>query len=169
MLGFRAPAFNSKEYFGFRVMNTILNGMGGRLFVELREKKSLAYSVYASYDSAEKAGVYQIYIGCAPAKVEEAKKGLIKVLGSMAETRVTREELERAKSYMIGLFHVGQQSNRAQQLALGRHEMVGKGPETLDKYETLIKLITAEDIQTLAKKYLATENYTSVLLSPQSF
>ncbi len=167
VLGFRAPSFRSKEYFGFRVMNTILNGMGGRLFVQLREKRSLAYSVYAAYDSAEKAGVYQIYIGCAPGKVEDAKRGLMEVLRSMAERKVTDEELERAKSYLIGLFQVGQQSNRAQLLAIGRHESIGEGPETLDRYERLIEKITADDVQELAKKYLMTDVFTTVLLSPQ--
>jgi zinc protease len=167
VLGFRAPSFRSNEYYAFRVMNTILNGMGGRLFVELREKKSLAYSVYAAYDSASLAGVYQFYIGCAPQKVKTAQDGLITVLRSMAQKKVTPEELKRAKSYLIGLFQVGQQSNRAQLLAIGRQEMIGEGPEALDRYANSIERITAEDVQKMAKKYLMTSNYTTVLLAPE--
>ena len=131
VLGFRAPTFKSDEFFAFRVLNTILSGMGGELFVQLREKKSLAYSVYGAHDSAEKAGVYQIYIGCAPSKVDEAKQGLLDVLQSVANRKISAEELQRAKSYMIGLFQVGQQSNRAQLFALGRHELIGFGISTI--------------------------------------
>jgi zinc protease len=167
VLGFRAPTFKSNEFYGFRVLNTILNGMGGELFVQLREKKSLAYSVYASHDAAEKAGVYQIYIGCAPPKVKEAKQGLLTVLQSVADRKVSNEELERAKSYMIGLFKVGQQSNRAQLFALGRHELIGFGVSALDHYDQLIRKVTAEEVQRLARKYLNTHKKTWVLLSPK--
>jgi zinc protease len=167
VLGFRAPTFKSNEFFAFRVLNTILSGMGGELFVQLREKKSLAYSVYGAHDAAEQAGVYQIYIGCAPAKVEVAKQGLLDVLQSVANRKVSEEELERAKSYMIGLFHVGQQSNRARLFALGRHELIGFGVSTLNNYEKLINQVTAEQVQQVAKKYLTVSEHTWVLLSPK--
>ncbi len=167
VLGFRAPTFRSDEFFAFRVLNTILSGMGGELFVQLREKRSLAYSVYGAHDSAEKAGVYQIYIGCAPSKVAEAKQGLLDVLQSVANRKISAEELQRAKSYMIGLFQVGQQSNRAQLFALGRHELIGFGISTIDRYAKLINVVTAEDVQRLAKKYLTTANHTWVLLTPK--
>ena len=167
VLGFRAPTFKSNEYFGFRVLNTILSGMGGELFVQLREKKSLAYSVYGAHDSAEKSGVYQIYIGCAPPKVKEAKEGLLVVLQSVADRKVSNEELERAKSYMIGLFQVGQQSNRAQLFTMGRYELIGFGLSAISNYEKLIRQVTAEEVQRLAKKYLTTPRKTWVLLSPK--
>jgi zinc protease len=167
VLGFRAPTFKSGEYFGFRVLNTLLNGMGGELFSQLREKKSLAYSVYATHDSAEKAGVYQIYIGCAPSKVKEAKQGLLDVLHSIAGRKVSEEELNRAKSYLVGLFQVGQQSNRAQLFALGRHELIGFGVSSIDNYEKLINEVTAEEVQRLAKKYLTSPKRTWVLLLPR--
>jgi zinc protease len=168
VLGFRAPTFRSEEYFGFRVLNTILNGMGGELFAELREKRSLAYSVYATHDSAEKAGVYQIYIGCAPAKVREAKQGLLDVLDSTANRKVSVEELQRAKSYLIGLFQVSQQSNRSQLFAMGRHELIGFGVSAIDNYAKLINQVTAEEVQRLAKKYLTAPQRTWVLLSPKN-
>jgi zinc protease len=167
VLGFRAPTFKSNEYFGFRVLNTILSGMGGELFVQLRDKKSLAYSVYGAHDSAEKSGVYQIYIGCAPPKVKEAKVGLLAVLQSVADRKVSNEELERAKSYMIGLFQVGQQSNRAQLFTMGRYELIGFGLSAISNYEKLIRQVTAEEVQRLAKKYLTTPRKTWVLLSPK--
>lgn len=155
------------QTFGFRVLNTILSGMGGELFIQLREKKSLAYSVYGAHDSAEKSGVYQIYIGCAPSKVKEAKEGLLTVLQSVANRKVSNEELERAKSYMIGLFQVGQQSNRAQLFTMGRYELIGFGLSAISNYEKLIRQVTAEEVQRLAKKYLTTQRKTWVLLSPE--
>ncbi|MGI9553827.1 MAG: M16 family metallopeptidase, partial [Thermodesulfobacteriota bacterium] len=45
ILGFQGPTIYDKDYYAFEVLNSILAGQGGRLFLELRDKKSLAYTV----------------------------------------------------------------------------------------------------------------------------
>jgi zinc protease len=165
VLGYRAPVFGSSEYFVFRVLNTILNGMGGRLFVELREKRSLAYSVYAAHDAGLLSGAYQIYIGCAPAKVAEAKRELLEVLAHFAENGVTSEELERAKTYMIGLYQVGLQSNRSQVHAYARYSLSGYGAGMVEKFPSAVKSITAAQVQKAVRKYLMTDDKTWVVLT----
>jgi zinc protease len=167
VLGFRAPSFKSPEYFTFRVLNTILNGMGGRLFVELREKKSLAYSVFAAHDAGLLAGIYQIYIGCAPAKVSEAKNELLKVLKKISDNRISPEELERAKTYMIGLYQVGLQSNRSQVHSYARYELMGYGAPWVEKFPKIVRKITRDQVQKAAKKYFETDKKTWVVLSPK--
>ena len=99
--------------------------------------------------------------------MKEAKEGLLTVLQSVADRKVSNEELERAKSYMIGLFQVGQQSNRAQLFTMGRYELIGFGLSAISNYEKLIRQVTAEEVQRLAKKYLTTPRKTWVLLSPK--
>ena len=165
VLGYRAPSFGSDEYFVFRVLNTILNGMGGRLFVELREKRSLAYSVYAAHDAGLLSGAYQIYIGCAPAKVVEAKRELLKVLAHFAKNGVTSEELERAKTYMIGLYQVGLQSNRSQVHSYARYTLSGHGSGTVEKFPSIIQSVTAAEVQKAVQKYLMTDDKTWVVLT----
>jgi zinc protease len=168
VLGFRAPVFGSKEYFVFRVMNTLLNGMGGRLFVELREKRSLAYSVYAAHDAGLLAGAYQIYIGCAPSKVNEAQRELLGLLSEFSKKKVSAAELQRAKTYMIGLYRMGLQSNRSQVHSYARYEVSGLGASMVEKFPQLIQKITAGDVQKAVKKYLQTDEKTWVLLTPKS-
>ena len=167
VLGFRAPLFGSREYFVFRVLNTLLNGMGGRLFLELREKRSLAYSVYAAHDAGLMAGAYQFYIGCAPAKIEEAKRELLKVLSDFAKEAVSPAELQRAKTYMIGLYRVGLQSNRSQVHSYARYAMSPYGAAAVDRFPGIIQKITAREVQAAVKKYLRTENHTWVELVPR--
>ncbi|HJT25517.1 MAG TPA: insulinase family protein, partial [bacterium] len=142
VVGFRAPSFNSAGYFSFRVLNTLLNGMGGKLFIELREKKSLAYSVFAAHDAGALAGIYQVYLGCAPPKAAEAKRELLKVLESFAQGKITEEELRRAKTYMIGLYEVGFQSNRSQVSSYARYELSGWGAPWVEKFPDLIRKVT---------------------------
>ena len=167
VLGFKAPAFHSKDYFPFRVLNTLLNGMGGRLFSELREKRSLAYSVFASHDAGKLGGIYQIYIGCAPEKIEQSKKEMIKVIHSVVAGSFSNIEIERAKTYMVGLYQVGLQSNRSQMHSYARYELTGFGAPWVERFPDLIHQITVQDIQRVANKYLDTESKTWVYLTPK--
>ncbi len=166
VLGFKAPAFHSNDYFPFRVLNTLLNGMGGRLFSELREKRSLAYSVFAAHDAGVLGGIYQIYIGCAPEKTEEAKKEMLKVIDSVIRGTFSKGEIDRAKTYMIGLYQVGLQANQSQVHSYARYQMLGFGALWVDKFPELIQRVTLRDIQKVAQKYLDTENKTWVYLTP---
>jgi len=166
VVGFKAPSFNSSGYFSFRVLNTLLNGMGGKLFIELREKKSLAYSVFAAHDAGALAGIYQIYLGCAPAKAQDAKRELLKVLNSFAQGKITETELQRAKTYMIGLYEVGFQSNRSQVSSYARYQMSGWGAAWVEKFPELIRKVTLKDVRQAAQKYLGASEKTWVLLTP---
>jgi zinc protease len=166
LLGIKAPAFDSKDYFTLRVLGSLLNGMGARLFVELREKRSLAYSVFSAHEALSRSGIYQAYIGCAPQKEAEAREGLLQVLRSLAEEKVSDRELDRAKTYISGLYQVGLQSNRSQMASMAKYEMSGPGAEWVTRYPELVGKVTAKDIQTAAKKLFQTDNLTWVVLGP---
>ena len=166
VLGFRAPRFDQDDYFIFRVLNTLLNGMGGRLFVELREKNSLAYSVFAAHEALEKAGIYQIYIGCAPEKQEMAKRELRQVLTRLTQETVSDEELSRAKTYMTGLYQLGLQANRAQAGSFARYELIGPGAEVVHQFPQRVGRVSAEQIKKAAQKYLKIDEANWVVLSP---
>ena len=56
MIGTYAPPMESDEQYAFHVMNSCLSGMGGRLFLELRDKKSLAYTVSSFYGPSQSMG-----------------------------------------------------------------------------------------------------------------
>jgi zinc protease len=168
VLGFPAPHFKHPDYFTFRVMNTLLNGMGGRLFVELREKNSLAYSVFAAHEALEKAGIYQVYIGCAPEKQEMAKRELQKALTRLAQDPITPEELSRAKTYMIGLYQVGSQANRSQMNMMTRYELSGPGAEAVEEFPKRVEAVTAAAVKKVAAKYLKLNLSNWVVLSPET-
>jgi zinc protease len=166
VLGMEAPAFHSPDYFPFRVLNTLLNGMGGRLFLELREKRSLAYSVYSAHDAGALGGICQIYIGCDPSKASNAREEMERVLFSLWRGKITPEELERAKTYMIGLFKMGFQSNRSQVLSYARNEMSGRGAEAVALVPGKIREVSLAEVRRVAERYLDTDRKTWVLLDP---
>jgi zinc protease len=167
VLGLKAPAFETKNYFALRVLGALLNGMGARLFVELREKHSLAYSVFAAHELLSRSGIFQAYIGCAPHKEKEARMKLLEVFHSLAKEKVSNEELVRAKTYISGLYQVGLQSNRSQMGSLARYEMSGPGAEWVSRYPDLVNKVTARDVQEVAKMLFLTNDRTWVVLGPK--
>jgi zinc protease len=166
VLGMRAPNYLSGDYIAFRVLNTLLGGMGGRLFAELRDQKSLAYSVHASHDAAIQSGIFQVYIGCAPSKVQAAKEGLVEVLRDFAQKLPSNADLERAKTYLIGLYQMNQQSNRSQVYSYGRYALSGLGLDIMDKLPARVKAVTAAQVQAVAQRYLLDPQRTWVEVGP---
>ncbi len=166
VLGMRAPNYLSEDYIAFRVLNTLLGGMGGRLFAELRDQKSLAYSVHASHDAAIQSGIFQVYIGCAPSKVKAAKEGLVEVLRDFAQKPPSSTDLERAKTYLTGLYQMNQQSNRSQVYSYGRYALSGLGLNIMDKLPVRVKAVTAVQVQAAAQRYLLDTNQTWVEIGP---
>ena len=67
----------SPEYPVLMLMNVILgaSGLSSRLFLELREKKGLAYTVRTSYETHKKSAVFSIYIGTEPSNIKTGYSG----------------------------------------------------------------------------------------------
>ena len=80
--GWIVPAIGSEDYPKLMLLNVILgaSGLSSRLFLELREKKGLAYTVRRSYENHKKAAVFSIYIGTEPSNIETSIAGLKKKL-----------------------------------------------------------------------------------------
>ncbi len=102
LTGGLGTTIHGEDRHAIQIMNTLLGGQSGRLFIELREKKSLAYTVSpVSFEGLER-GYIGTYIACSPSKREEALNGIRKVLTELAEKGPTDKEMERAKEYYLG-------------------------------------------------------------------
>src|SRR4029079_15383209 len=80
--------------FALGVLNNVLGGgMSSRLFQEIREKRGLAYSVYSYASQYSEAGLFGVYAGCAPGKVDEVLDLIRAELAAVAAGGVTPEEI----------------------------------------------------------------------------
>lgn len=102
VIGYPGLTVTDESRFTLQVIQSILAGQGGRLFIELRDKNSLAYSVSPLRMEGIDAGYFGAYIGCSPEKVEKALKMMKIEFQKLCETPVPAEELERAKKYLVG-------------------------------------------------------------------
>ncbi len=167
ILGYQAPSIYDEDQYAFEVMNTVLAGQGGRLFLELRDKKSLAYTVTSFQSPGLETGYFGVYIGTAPDKEEEALSGIKDQLKLLIEKGITDEELDRAKNYIVGTYEIGLQKNSSQAAKIVFDELYGIGWEEYNKYPQKIIAVTKEDVLRVAKKYIDLDTYTLTIVKPE--
>jgi zinc protease len=112
-LAFPAPPSTSSDRYAVRVIGALLSGMAGRLFDELRERRSLAYTVAALPWAAREAGAMLCYIATSPEREAEAREAMLAELRRLSDDPPTEAELTRARNYTAGTVEIGKQSGRS--------------------------------------------------------
>jgi zinc protease len=172
MLGYLAPAMPSdfsadseaaQDYAALKLLNTYLgSGLSSRLFVELREKRGLAYEVSAFYPTRLDRSHFVAYMGTAPDNTQTALDGLKAEVDRVVQQPLSEMELETAKNKMLGQYALGKQTNAQLAQMFGWYEAVGLGVEFDRQFPEQIAGITAEMMQTAAARHFG-QPYVSVL------
>ncbi len=98
MMGFPTGSYRDEHFYTSNVLAQILGGgMSSRLFQEIREKRGLVYTVYASTYEFMDAGTLLVYAGTGEKEVKELMPVLCDELVKMAD-HLSDEEIERAKT-----------------------------------------------------------------------
>ena len=166
MIGTYAPSLESNDQYAFQVMNSCLSGMGGRLFVELRDKKSLAYTVSSFYSPAPSIGHFGVYIGCSPEKKDESIDAINLEISNLVSNGVTKSEIERAKNYLIGRNDISLQRNSAINTRISQGTFFGLGPEEPFEFSSKIRSVSLDEVNHVILKYLKNSNKVIVAFQP---
>jgi predicted Zn-dependent peptidase len=165
ILGYPAPPVSSPDYPAMKLLNAILGGgMSSRLFSELRDKRGLAYSTGSFYPSRAEDSHLVTYIIALPENAETAQQGILEIIKDIQENGVPEDELERAKSYVIGNYRIDHETAERRAWYLGWYETLGVGYQMDAQYPELIQAVTSDDIKRVAQKYL--QNYVLSVLGP---
>lgn len=167
IIGFLGPDLHNPDRFALKLLNSCLSGQGGRLFLELRDKQSLAYTVAPLHSENPDAGMFGVYIGCSPEKLPIAIHGIRKELEKTLDKAMSAKELARAKQYWIGRFELEMQRFSSQSMIFGLDEAYGLGYDYSLKIADKIKSITAEEIRQTAEKYLQLDKATLSIVHNQ--
>jgi predicted Zn-dependent peptidase len=98
-------------YYAAKVANGVLSGgMFGRLFIEVREKRGLCYSVFARHSASKHHGTTLVYAGTTPERAHETLEVIVRELRSVKGT-VTEEELARSKANLKASLIIGEESS----------------------------------------------------------
>lgn len=163
--GWIVPSFNSEEYASFVLLNIILgaSGLSSRLFLELRDKKGLAYVVRSSYETLSLCGNFSIYIATEPKNIEVSMDGFKEEIDKIKTVPVGEEELENAKNNIIGKWAFTQETNSQQACLYAHYGVLGAGFDFNDRAKELIKNVTVKQVQKCAEKYFTDDFVLSVL------
>ena len=154
LIGFLGPDIKNEDRFPLKLLHSCLAGQGGRLFLELRDRQSLAYSVAPLQSDNPESGMFGVYIGCSPEKLPVAIHGIRKELERVIENPISQKELSRAKQYWLGRIALDMQRFSSQAMMFGLDEMYGLGFDFSSKLADKVKAISSEDIRKTAEKYL---------------
>jgi zinc protease len=162
VIGFLGTTLKDEDRFVLEVLDTVLSGQSGRLFVDLRDKQSLAYSLSSFSFFGLDTGSFGIYIGTSPEKKEQAIEGVWRALKKIRREKVTEEELERAKNILISHYILALQTHSAQALELGLNEVYDLGQDYGNRYIKAIHEVDAAKVLEAARKYIRPEAYVMV-------
>ena len=150
--------YKRQDYPVARLTDAILGGsMASRLFIELREKRSLAYQVSSLYADQLDGSFLAGYIVTDPARADEAAAGLATEFARLITEPVSPDELASARRYLKGHHLIGAETNGAQASRLGVYEAHGLGQDFGDRWLAAIEAVTPEAIQALARRWFDRE------------
>lgn len=168
--GWNAADVSNDDFSTLSILNSILgsSGLSSRLFVELRDKKGLAYTVRSSYEPLKHSGVFSVYIATAPNNIRTCLDGFNVEIKKLQDELVSEKELEDAKSNYLGKRAFFHETNSQQAHYLGYYDIIGLGAEYDEKIKDKIKKVTAQDIREAANRYLSRSSIISIL-APEKY
>lgn len=165
LMGSLAPGVPDADYAAVKVLGTVLGGgLAGRLFVELRDRQALAYTVSAFFDPVRGPGAFVVYMGTAPENAARAEQALAREIERIRAERVSDAELRRAKAYLLGTFAMDRRTNARQAFYLAFFEVLGVGYDFPVRYRAAVEAVTADDLLRVARAYL--HPLTTVVVEP---
>jgi zinc protease len=168
VIGFRGASFDSPDRFALELLAQVLSGQGGRLFVEIREKRALAYRVSAFSMEGIDPGYFAVYVATSPENLDEALAAIRAELRSVVEKGVSPEELARAQRYLVGTHAIGLQRKSAIAAALAFHEAYGQGWKAYRQYNDSVMKVKAQDVARVARKYLDPQREVAAVVRPSA-
>lgn len=168
--GWIFPDIYSPDYPVIILLNTILgsSGLSSRLFLELREKQGLAYTVRSIFEPYMLGGSFTVYIATEPKNINVSIEGFDKEINKIMTELISEEELENAKNNAIGKRQFYRETNLLEASLNCYYELLNVGFEFEEKLINSIKSVTKEQIIETAKKYFSKENALCVL-APEKY
>jgi zinc protease len=167
-LAFRIVSFDDPDRYPLEVLNNLLAGQGGRLFVELRDRRSLAYIVTSFMRPGVDPGMFAFYIACDVSKTDTAIQGLFDEIGKVRSEEIQEDEVRSAKENIIGNHLIALQSTWSRAESRSLNELYGLGYDYHLKFVERISEVTPEQVKSVAEKYLDPEKVAIVKILPSS-
>jgi zinc protease len=153
-VAFLAPGLGHPDQAPLEILSGHLNGLGGVLFHELRNKRGLAYSVGAGYNPGLSTGAFTFYIATDALKTTEALTEMMAIVEDVRLKPIDGDKVAGAIRYVTGNRKIHSQTLDSRSDEAVYAELYGLGPDFANRHLEALAAVTAEDIQRVAQKYL---------------
>jgi zinc protease len=150
-----APAYplTKKEDIYLKMITTHLSGQSSALFVEVRDRQGLCYSVSPVHVAALEAGCWGIYIGSGHDKTEAAIKAILGIIDDLRDHGIRREDFERIKTMIDGQNLLAIQTNEDYAQYYSIPVLHNLGIDFHHEQNQIIRNASYEDFQSFLKKF----------------
>ncbi|OGZ07547.1 MAG: hypothetical protein A3C13_04860 [Candidatus Lloydbacteria bacterium RIFCSPHIGHO2_02_FULL_50_11] len=167
VLGVRSFALDHKDYPTLGVLGAILGaGMSSRLFQKIRTEMGLGYYVNACNESMTDHGIFSASAGVVNERVEEAVSAIIREFSDLKNILVGDTELKKAKDMLAGRLLLGLETSDDLAEFYGFQEILRRELRTPEELIKIMRAVTKEDIQRVAKTIFVDERLNLALVGP---
>ena len=156
------------DFYPFLVLKHILGGTTqSRLFIDLREDKGYATYAFSEMEVYDSCGIYWVRAQVRPESIVPAVAEIKGEIGALAAGPAVPSEIEEAKSYLVGSLPLRFESREGFNDWLARYIALGLDQNQWDRGPEEIKLVNAEKVREVARKYLAATPVVVVVGQPE--
>jgi predicted Zn-dependent peptidase len=166
-LGMPGLARDDPDRWALDLLGAILgDGMGSRLFLELRERRSLVYDISTFSATYADAGTFGVHAGFDPDDAGRVVRAVLEQLERIATDRVATDELERARAYTRGRLELRMEDSGAVAGWIGTGETLLPRILTVEEVIERLEAVTADDILRVARRFVAPAAARLAVLGP---
>ena len=155
------------DRFIFDLLNVVLGeGMSSRLFLEIRERKGLAYDIHSHVSYFRDSGSLAVYAGVDPKKTELTIEAILRELMRLRDEQIPGAEVTKAKEMGKGRLMLRMEDTRSVSGWMGGQELLTGRILTVDEVVSIVDAITASDMQRVAQELLLTSKTNLALVGP---
>jgi predicted Zn-dependent peptidase len=166
-IGFPSFGLQDERNAALTLLQVILGGnMSSRLFVEVRERKGLAYFVRSANDAYEEVGNFMIRAGLDKNRLDEAVKTIMKEVRKIVREPVSTKELRDAKAFVRGQIAIRLEDSYERASWFAKQKMFQSRVHSPESFLKRIEAVTKKDIQSVAREVLDLKQMSLAAVGP---
>ncbi|MBI4037798.1 insulinase family protein [Candidatus Curtissbacteria bacterium] len=167
VLGVRGLKLGHEDRYNAALLATILGGgMSSRLFLNVREKRGLAYYVRADHEAYLDTGTFCASAGVDLKRIDDAIRVILEEFAKIANEKVEEKELKKAKEYLKGKVILSWEDSRNVAAGFGSDELLEGKIRTMDMFLEAIEAVTVDDIERVAHFFFDQKKLNLAVIGP---
>jgi len=166
-LGVRTYDMFDKRRYALSLLSIILGGsMSSRLFIKVRERNGLAYSIHTSTEHTTDTGYLVTQAGIDHKNLEKTIKLILQEYKDLKNRKITEKELQKAKDYLKGTTSLSLDSSDSQASFYAVQELLEKNVLNPEEKFKIIDAVSINDIKNVAEDIFLPEKLNLAVIGP---